>query len=188
MSKDMNVSCDITESETEVIEVEDDPESPRKQVKDLGSATEGNLREKTKLCEFPAASTNSVIVCFADYMTLKPGTFLNDIMIDFYLTYIYHNLLSITNKPTVHIFSTMFYKRLVSPPTNTKTMPSYESDPCLIEVEKQHRRVKGWTKNCNLFEKNLLVIPICESSHWYLLVVVRPGCIKVGCVRISSQH
>merc|ERR1719234_2734440 len=38
-------------------------------------------------------------------------------------------------------------------------------------------RVKGWTKNVELFSKDMIIIPICEHSHWYLVIVIKPGLI-----------
>ena len=34
-------------------------------------------------------------------------------------------------------------------------------------------RVKGWSKNVDLFPKKLVVVPVCEHSHWFLVVVAR---------------
>ena len=74
----------------------------------------------------------------------------------------------------------MFYKRLNSTPKKASTVASYEKDSSLKPAEKRHLRVKGWTKNVNLFEKNMVIIPICEHSHWYLVIAIRPGLITVG--------
>ena len=172
MEKQAPCNKDIAEKhDTQVIDDDDDIDTRTT----IYQSTE--LTDKTKLCEYPVGSINSVTVCYYDYATLKPGVFLNDIMIDFYLTYLHYTSLSNEKRSLVHIFSTMFYKRLISTPsqTNIQAIPSYETDPNTSEAEKRHCRVKGWTKNCDLFEKVLLVIPICENSHWYLVIVVRPG-------------
>ena len=36
-----------------------------------------------------------------------------------------------------------------------------------------------WTKNVDIFEKEILLIPICEAAHWYLLAVILPGLLLV---------
>ena len=41
--------------------------------------------------------------------------------------------------------------------------------------EKRHFRVKKWTKNINIFEKDFVFIPINDSSHWYLIVICFPN-------------
>ena len=174
----------------EVIEVDDTDTPPVKASRSLRSATA--LTDHSKLCEFPMGTKDSVSVCLADYKTLEHDTFLNDIIIDFYLTYLFHKFLNAEDRPTVHIFSTMFYKRLNSTPKKASTVASYEKDSSLKPAEKRHMRVKGWTKNVNLFEKNMVIIPICEHSHWYLIIAIRPGLITVGIIVfvifVESEH
>ena len=164
----------------EIIEVEDTETPSPIPVRSLRSATV--LTEHSKLCEFPMGTKGSVTVCLNDYKTLEHDTFLNDIIIDFYLTYLFHKFLNKEDRPTVHIFSTMFYKRLNSTPKKASTVASYEKDSSLKPAQKRHLRVKGWTKNVNLFEKNMVIIPICEHSHWYLVIAIRPGLITVSSV------
>ena len=151
----------------------------------LRSATA--LTDQCKLCEYPVGTKDSVSVCLADYKTLEYDTFLNDIIIDFYLTYLFHIILSKDDQPTVHIFSTMFYKRLNSTPKKASAVASYEKDVNLLPAQKKHLRVKGWTKNVNLFEKNMVIIPICEHSHWYLVIAIRPGLIKVSHFKLKYR-
>jgi len=161
----------------EIIEVDDTDTPPAKPVRALRSATV--LTDYSKVCEFPEGTKDTVSVCLADYKTLQHDTFLNDIIIDFYLTYLFHKFLNEEDRPTVHMFSTMFYKRLNSTPKKASTVASYEKDSSLKPAEKRHMRVKGWTKNVNLFEKNMVIIPICEHSHWYLVIAIRPGLITI---------
>ena len=37
------------------------------------------------------------------------------------------------------------------------------------------KKVKGWTKKIDIFEKRMLIFPICEESHWYLVIVCNHG-------------
>ena len=110
-------------------------------------------------------------VCVADYRSLEHDTFLNDIIIDFYLTWLFHEVLRPEDRATVHLFSTMFYKRL------TSTLKDREVQEAGLSSARQH--AKGWTKNVNLFEKNFVVFPICEHSHWYLVIAIRPRLITL---------
>ena len=115
-------------------------------------------------------------MCVADYRSLEHDTFLNDIIIDFYLTWLFHEVLRPEDRATVHLFSTMFYKRLTS---THKAKDSEVQEAGLSSAQKKHARVKGWTKNVNLFEKNFVVFPICEHSHWYLVIAIRPRLITL---------
>ena len=158
-------------AEDEVIELvedsEDDEAIPITVNSRRTTRSSSTLSDQFKLCEYPKNAKDSVTVCVTDYKSLEHDTFLNDIIIDFYLTWLFHEKLPSEDKAGVHVFSTMFYKRL------TLQHKSNE-DSSLNSAEKKHSRVKGWTKNLNLFEKNLIIFPICEHSHWYLVMAVRP--------------
>ena len=82
----------------------------------------------------------------------------------------------------------MFYKRLTSSPDEkSKKVADFELDTALTASQKRHRRVSGWTKNFDLFSKDLVFVPICESSHWYLLIIVRPGLVQPGSEDVNSR-
>lgn len=50
-----------------------------------------------------------------------------------------------------------------------------EDDVSIPIKDRRHSRVKSWTKKVNIFEKDYLVIPINERSHWFLAIVCFPG-------------
>lgn len=127
------------------------------------------LLDTDRLCEFPEGTSSKVVVTLQDYRTLQYSTFLNDIVIDFYLTYLYETYLTEEFKATVHIFSTMFYERLLR-----RGAGSFEEDKSLNSVQKRHQRVAGWTKAVDLLEKDMIIFPICEHSHWYLVIAIKP--------------
>ncbi|KAM6224848.1 sentrin-specific protease 2 [Rhynchocyon petersi] len=93
----------------------------------------------------------------ADIQTLKNYHWLNDEVINFYM-----NLLMERNKkqgyPALHAFSTFFYPKLRS--------GGYQA-------------VKRWTKGINLFEQELILVPIHRKVHWSLVVIdLRKKCLK----------
>ncbi|KAL0266315.1 UNVERIFIED_CONTAM: hypothetical protein PYX00_008899 [Menopon gallinae] len=119
-----------------------------------------------------------------DYACLGEDQFLNDVIIDFYLKYLLYKVLSAEDRERTHVFSTFFYKRLTTKPkTMGKNDP--ENDPKLSPAEKRHMRVKGWTKHVNLFEKDFIIVPINEHSHWFLAIICFPG--LTGPVRFSDN-
>uniref|UniRef100_A0A9L0TMQ0 SUMO specific peptidase 2 n=2 Tax=Equus TaxID=9789 RepID=A0A9L0TMQ0_HORSE len=92
-----------------------------------------------------------------DIQTLKNYHWLNDEVINFYM-----NLLVERNKkqgyPALHAFSTFFYPKLKS--------GGYQA-------------VKRWTKGVNLFEQELILVPIHRKVHWSLVVIdLRKKCLK----------
>merc|ERR1719186_1467031 len=127
------------------------------------------------VCQYPSISSDRVPITKEDYSTLARGTFLNDTMINFYLKYLHNEILAQSEQVNVHIFSTIFYMKLATDPVKGGKMDELEKKWNMSMVEKRHNRVKSWTKNFNLFKKNLVIIPICELSHWYMVVLVRPG-------------
>ena len=84
-----------------------------------------------------------------DIQTLENGQCLNDEVINFYM-----NLLVERNEnqgyPALHVFSTFFYPKLKH--------SGYSS-------------VKRWTQGINLFEKELILVPIHQRVHWSLVVI-----------------
>ncbi|XP_055480861.1 sentrin-specific protease 2 [Psammomys obesus] len=92
-----------------------------------------------------------------DIQTLKNYHWLNDEVINFYM-----NLLMERSKkqgyPALHAFSTFFYPKLKS--------GGYQA-------------VKRWTKGVNLFEQELVLVPIHRKVHWSLVVMdLRKKCLK----------
>jgi sentrin-specific protease 7 len=102
-----------------------------------------------------------------DYACLASDTYLNDVIIDFYLKYIECELLSPEQRQKTHIFSQFFYKRL--------TTMTNANDPKLSPALNRHNRVANWTKNVNLFEKDFVIVPINEKSHWFLAIICFPN-------------
>ncbi|KAJ8985564.1 hypothetical protein NQ317_011524 [Molorchus minor] len=135
----------------------------------------GRFTEIKQLLTYPPEGRGRISINTEDYVCLAQDQFLNDVIIDFYLKYLVENL-SPEQKPRVHIFSTFFYKRLTTKPTKAsrKSQPS-ELDPTLTAAQKRHARVKTWTKNVNLFEKDFVVVPINENAHWFLAIICYPG-------------
>ena len=158
---------------------EESPALPPTSRRTTRSSTQ--LSDQFKLCEFPPGVQDSVSVCVADYKSLEHDTFLNDIIIDFYLTYLFHKVLPPEERKLVHMFSTMFYKRMTS---SLKSKAKEEQG--LTSAQKKHSRVKNWTKNVNIFAKKFVIIPICEHSHWYLVIIINPG--QMVCDAESRQN
>jgi len=47
------------------------------------------------------------------------------------------------------------------------------------QTDDVYERVKNWTKKIDLFEKDFIVVPVNEKSHWYLLIVCFPSKVVV---------
>ncbi|KAL0222525.1 hypothetical protein RCL1_002379 [Eukaryota sp. TZLM3-RCL] len=86
----------------------------------------------------------------ADIYCLQPEVWFNDSLMDFCLKEV---LLKLNAEQTsvVHLFSVFFYTQL---------------------RENGYSSVKGWLKKINIFEKELVFIPIHEDNHWLLIALV----------------
>ncbi|EFA03603.1 hypothetical protein TcasGA2_TC013691 [Tribolium castaneum] len=134
-----------------------------------------SVSEIKALLMYPAEGRGRITINTEDYMCLGQDQFLNDVIIDFYLKYLLLNLPK-ERQDKVHIFSTFFYKRLTTKPlkASRKSQPT-EIDPNLSPAQKRHSRVKTWTKNVNIFEKDFIIVPINENCHWFLAIICFPN-------------
>ena len=128
-------------------EEEEDPENNTKPDSDLFELFDYSPKSKD------GSVKGEYLVRVHDLKTLQYKTWLNSSIVNFYLAYLQHEILPQDEEEGVYIYNTSFY------------------------TEKRHLKVKEWTKNVNIFEKNLLIFPICENHHWFLIVVVKPGLV-----------
>lgn len=129
-------------------------------VNQLQEANESLQEESRKLLIY---HPTSFVITAKDYTSLAADVNLNDVIVDFYLKYLHQEVLTQAQSDKSHIFSHFFYKRL--------TQISNEADPKLNAAQKRHARVANWTRNVNIFEKDFVIIPIMEQSHWFLAII-----------------
>ena len=53
-----------------------------------------------------------------------------------------------------------------------------EKDPKLSAAQKRHARVASWTKSVDIFDKDFIIIPINEQSHWFLAIICFPNLME----------
>lgn len=118
---------------------------------------------ETLLIYQQGCKSGGIPVTTEDVACLAEGTYLNDIIIDFYLKYVFESILTPAQREKTYIFNSYFYKRLTQK-QGTKFSP-----------DQMHGLVKKWTRNVDIFEKDFIVIPVNEHCHWYLVVICFPG-------------
>lgn len=135
----------------------------------------------------PPPAKGGISINTEDYSCLAEDTYLNDVIIDFYLKYLYQEKLTEEDKQKTHIFSSFFYKRLTDKATPVPRMlqNSKPNDVTISAAEIRHDRVKKWTKNIDIFSKDYIVIPLNENQHWFLAIICFPG--LAGPVRFSDN-
>ena len=128
---------------------------------------------------------SAISITNEDIKCLQPDEFLNDTIIDFFCNYLLDKHLSPELREKVHLFSSFFIKtytqvRGASKTANNSTSSS-PNDAASKTVQnhqikyRRHEKVKNWTKNVDLFQKEFIFIPVNEDWHWFLVVICYPN-------------
>ncbi|KAL6517607.1 hypothetical protein OROMI_033308 [Orobanche minor] len=169
-SKYMNVN-DAVEGNSGSVELEfvvlDDPQWSEK-LEDIKSLdlkykaawetiiSECNLDESFENITYPEGDPDAVFISRRDVELLQPGTFINDTIIDFYIKYLI-NKTDPEKQRRFHFFNTFFFQKLLD-------MRRDQSQTW--ERSDDFQRVRKWTRNVNIFEKDYIFIPVNLSLHW----------------------
>lgn len=92
-----------------------------------------------------------------DLERLDDGEYLNDNLIEFYLKHL-KNQLELTSPEMakkVYFFNTFFFASLTR---KGKRGINYDA-------------VQKWTRSIDIFSYDYVVVPICESQHWYVAII-----------------
>eukprot|EP00698_Gefionella_okellyi_P012576 TRINITY_DN3397_c0_g1_i5.p1 TRINITY_DN3397_c0_g1~~TRINITY_DN3397_c0_g1_i5.p1 ORF type:complete len:505 (+),score=57.50 TRINITY_DN3397_c0_g1_i5:93-1607(+) len=106
---------------------------------------------------FPKSSRDVVTITEDDLTRLKPGEFLNDNLIWFYMKYL-QSLQPPSRLEMFHCMNTFFYRQL---------------------ADNGVAKVASWVKDVNIFKKRFFLIPINDALHWSLLIVMNPGTLII---------
>lgn len=92
-----------------------------------------------------------------DLERLEDGEYLNDNLIEFYLKYLKIQLeqTSPETAKKVYFFNTFFFASLTR---KGKRGINYDA-------------VQKWTRSIDIFSYDYVVVPICESQHWYVAII-----------------
>ncbi|NXD38632.1 SENP7 protease, partial [Copsychus sechellarum] len=132
-----------------------------KEVREMGTV-------KNLIVYPPPPAKGGLGVTREDLECLEYGEFLNDVIIDFYLKYLLLEKAPKHVADRTHIFSSFFYKCL------TRTEKNSDGDVKVSAAQRRHRRVRTWTRNINIFNKDYIFVPVNEESHWYIAVICFP--------------
>lgn len=111
------------------------------------------------LLTYPFEGKKSVTVYERDLTRLDEDQYLNDTLLDVFPK-IWDD--DYPTSKLIHTFSSFFYTKLAG-------------DGNSVNYDKIGR----WTANTNIFEKTMIIIPVAQNYHWYLIVVTNPSrCIR----------
>lgn len=133
---------------------------------------------------FPPDGRDQVLITDSDLLLLKPGEFLNDSIVDFYLKWIMQQL-SAQLHHRIYCFNSFFYKKwlLVEEAEEAATMHKSRSKTKSAAAaaaataprpSKAYEAVARWTKGVNIFEKDFIIVPINDTLHWSLAIICYP--------------
>ncbi|KAL3785684.1 hypothetical protein ACHAWO_011704 [Cyclotella atomus] len=126
---------------------------------------------------------NKVPITSMDLLRLRPMTYLNDSIVNFYLKYLKARTETGNDETVpsgrgwddldgngVYIFPSFCYNQIVR-------IMSTGNDNKNTKANRQKiwNELKSWTKGTDIFKKRMLVFPINYNLHWTVLFVFHPG-------------
>lgn len=113
----------------------------------------------SKPLTYPKTGKKKTTVEWEDLERLDEGEFLNDNLISFYLRFLEHTIGEVEPETAkrIYFFNTFFFASLTNTPRGKQGV-NYEG-------------VQKWTRTVDLFTYDYIVVPINESSHWYLAII-----------------
>ncbi|XP_034460174.1 sentrin-specific protease 7b isoform X1 [Hippoglossus hippoglossus] len=131
----------------------------------------GQQQLPVRLIQYPPPPCKGRIsVTREDLARLNAGEFLNDVIIDFYLKFLFVEGVGGAVAERSHVFSSFFYKQL-----SRRRAAGEDDAPSVPDRHMRHQRVKTWTRHIDIFTKDFLFVPVNQEAHWFLVVVCFPG-------------
>ena len=107
---------------------------------------------------YPPTGKKKTTVEYSDLPRLDEGEFLNDNLVEFYLRYLAERLNEQDPElaKTIYWFNTYLFTSLTQGKQGKRI--NYDS-------------VKKWTRNVDIFSYDYVIVPINESTHWYIVII-----------------
>ncbi|KAL0080216.1 hypothetical protein J3Q64DRAFT_1738036 [Phycomyces blakesleeanus] len=135
--------------------------SPQDYITITSSDEDETMVESEMIFTYPPKRTRTrdqIMITRRDEKKLQDGEYLNDNLIDFFLTWSMDSIATKQKSPLktdVHVFNCFFYQDLLK---KVKT--------CDLDG------LKKWGSKVDLFKKKHIVIPVNERNHWILMIAV----------------
>ncbi|XVF67282.1 hypothetical protein PTKIN_Ptkin10aG0108300 [Pterospermum kingtungense] len=114
---------------------------------------------------YPKGDPDAISISKKDVELLRPETFINDTIIDFYVKYL-KNKIQPKEQHRFHFFNSFFFRKLAD-------LDKGLYGAC--QARASFQRVCKWTRKVDIFEKDYIFIPVNYSLHWSLIVICHPG-------------
>ena len=127
------------------------------------------------------AKTETFKVGSDDLDKLRPDTDLNDIIVGYYLKIFNCAFLSPALEERSYFFNSYLIEKLIDRYTNDDAVSEVDSKELIAKVQERvnqnYKNVQRWTKSVDIFEKEIVVIPINAFRHWFCVLILRPHCL-----------
>lgn len=135
----------------------------------IGKKNFNSAADVDEILVYPKHKTGrgAVTLTMNDIRRLKPGVYINDNLLDFYLSYLYWEKWDESLRERVHVFNSFFFKKWIG-------CKQREGEGTSGFKLSRYSVVKKWTKNVDIFTKDFLVIPVNYHLHWSLAIVCNP--------------
>ena len=113
----------------------------------------------TKSLTYPKVGKKKTTIDWSDLERLDEGQYLNDNLIGFYLRFLEQQAENRSPEllKKIYFFNTFFFASLTNTQKGKKPI-NYEG-------------VQKWTRGIDLFTYDYVVVPINESTHWYVAII-----------------
>ena len=98
------------------------------------------------------------------FRSLDYGSMLNDTIVQFYMNYLINQAPKVKTE-RIHLFNSFFFSKF------KELYKQLRSGDKKISTSSVEQIVARWDKHVNMFQKDFLVVPICDNYHWYLLII-----------------
>lgn len=106
---------------------------------------------------------NVIIFTRHDYQSLQSPNFLNDTIISFFMQFHLDHQVDCNLKQRIHLFNSFFFAKINSIRRNKDVK------------DMSFAHASRWIKRVNIFDKDFLIMPVCENDHWILIIVCYPA-------------
>ena len=131
---------------------------PTKTHKDSSSNDKKPSLSSMDVLKYPPDSQRCITLTRMDLEFLRPETYINDSIVEFYMLYLDHEVVPKGERDDYYFFSPFFFSRLKD--INVKDL----------------NRLERWTKDLCIQKRKFLIMPIHMPEHWCLSII----CLQKG--------
>lgn len=147
-----------------------------------GPKRERAVDTNSTLFEYAPPGEAKEVITFTkhDSIQLQSPNYLNDTIISFFMQYHLDNFVGEDLKKKIHIFSSFFLSKIKSVYTKqtNETTVSNGNSKISTTTNGSNNSINNcasrWLKGVKIFEKDFLLLPVCEDDHWLLVIVCYP--------------